>query len=75
MVKWIEKARTYFLNNFGAPFILGFMALLLVCAGLLINGNSDLASQIADASYLLLVVGVVLQSGSYVLEQRKKCKK
>jgi hypothetical protein len=51
------------------------MALLLVCAGLLINGNSDLASQIANVSYLLLVLGVVLQSGSYVLEQRKKCKK
>jgi len=62
------KASTakYFRENLGAPFIIGFMALLIVCAGLLIQGNSSLANDVAVYAYYFLVIGVVLQLASYL---------
>ena len=56
----------YFRENLGAPFIIGFMALLIVCAGLLIQGNSSLANDVAVYAYYFLVIGVVLQLASYL---------
>ena len=55
------KIKRYFKENPGATFIVGFQALLLVCAGLLIQGNSLLAEGVAIVAYFLLVVGVVRQ--------------
>ena len=75
MNKFVARLRLYFLNNLGAPFILGFMVLLLGCAYFLIVGNSNFANVLANVAYLLLVVGVVLQSISYFLEQRKNSHK
>jgi len=57
---------TYFRENLGAPFIISFMALLIICAGLLIQGNSSLANDVAVYAYYLLVIGVVLQLASYL---------
>lgn len=56
----------YFRKNLGAPFIISFQALLLVCAGLLIHGNSGLANEVAVYAYYLLVIGVVLQLASFL---------
>ncbi|MFQ6127107.1 MAG: hypothetical protein ACE5R6_21230 [Candidatus Heimdallarchaeota archaeon] len=53
-------------KNLGAPFVIGFQMLLLVCAGLLTQGDSGLANEIAVYAYYLLVVGVVLQLVSFV---------
>jgi len=61
VIKVPPKIKTYFKENPGATFIIGFQALLLVCAGLLISGNSLLADGVAVVAYLSLVIGVVRQ--------------
>jgi len=55
----------YFRENWGFPFVAGFQLLLMVCAGLLIQGNSGLANKVAVYAFFLLVMGVVLQLASY----------
>lgn len=61
-----SKVARYLRENLGAPFIPGFQGLLLVCAGLLIEGNSGLANEIAVYAYYLLVAGAVLQLISFM---------
>lgn len=56
-----QKVEGYFRKNFGAPFIIGFIVLLLVAAGLLVMGDSVLANDVSVYAYYSLVVGVVLQ--------------
>ncbi len=65
-VKAPPKVKEYIKDNPGAPFVIGFQLLLVVCAGLLIQGSSAIASEVATYAYLLLVVGVVLQFIAYV---------
>ena len=60
----------YFRENWGAPFIIGFQVLLLACAGLLVQGSSGLANDVAVYAYYLLVIGVILQLVSF-LKNRK----
>ena len=62
----VPRIKRYFKDNPGAPFIIGFQLLLLVCAGLLIQGNSVMANEVAVYAYFLLVIGVVLQLIAYV---------
>jgi len=57
---------------FGAPFIIGFQMLLIVCAGLLVSGGSFFANSVANVAYFLLVIGIFLQLVSYVLEKKGK---
>jgi len=59
--QFLPRAKKYLRENPGALFIIGFQILLLVCAGLLIEGNSVLADELAVAAYFSLVIGVVLQ--------------
>jgi len=56
-----QRIKRYIKGNLGAPFIIGFQLLLLVCAGLLIQGNSVMAGEVAIYAYCILVAGVVLQ--------------
>ncbi len=58
--------KRYLRENWGAPFIVGFMVLLLVCAGLLVGGNSNGAESLAVYAYYLLVIGVMLQLTSFL---------
>ena len=55
----LPRIKRYFRRNPGAPFVVGFQVLLLVCAGLLVLGNSSLANEVAVYAYYLLVAGVV----------------
>jgi len=55
--RWLR----YFRENAGVPFVVGFIGLLLTCAGLLVQGNSNLANEVATYAYYSLVIGVVLQ--------------
>lgn len=55
------RIKKYFQENLGAPFIIVFQALLLVCAGLLVQGDSGLANEVAVYAYYLLVAGGLLQ--------------
>lgn len=60
------KVKRYFRRNLGAPFVIGFQVLLLSAAGLLVVGNSTWAEELAVYSYILLVIGVVMQLFSFV---------
>ena len=48
-------------ENWGAPFVVGFMGLLMVAAVLLILGLSWFAEAVGNVAYFFLVFGVVLQ--------------
>ena len=62
----------YFKENWGAPFIIGFMMLLMVAIGSLITDSIQLAESIANYAYYALVVGVVLQIAGFLNNGRKK---
>ena len=64
--QFLPRVKRYFRKNLGSPFIIGFQLLLLACAGLLIQGNTVMANEVAVYAYFLLVIGVVLQLIAYV---------
>jgi hypothetical protein len=57
----LAKIRGYVRENWGAPFITGFMGLLMVAATSLSMGLNFLANEVAIYAYYALVAGVVLQ--------------
>ncbi len=57
----VHLIKAYFRENRGAPFILGFMLLLIVAAVSLLMGLAVLAEVVAVCAYCALVFGVVLQ--------------
>jgi hypothetical protein len=57
---------TYLAENWGAPFIIAFMVLLLGAALYLCYGLEDAANTLAIYAYYMLVVGVVLQFICYL---------
>ena len=54
-------ARGYLKANWGAPFVVGFIVLLMVAAVSLLMNFAALADEVAVYAYYALVVGVVLQ--------------
>ncbi len=60
------RLASYFRQNWGAPFVVTFMALLVISAGLLSFGASDEANAVAVYAFYSLLVGVALQIASYV---------
>jgi heme/copper-type cytochrome/quinol oxidase subunit 4 len=56
-----SRVKGYVKENWGAPFVLGFMALLMVAAVSLLMGLVVLANEVAVYAYYALVVGFVLQ--------------
>lgn len=66
-----DRIRAYLWENPGAPFILGFQFLLILCALLLVKGAETMANDLAVYAYYALVVGVLLQLVSYIREGRK----
>ena len=66
MKLFLPRIKRYLRENPGASFIIGFQILLLVCAGLLILGNSVWAEGLAVVAYFSLVIGVVLQLISFM---------
>ena len=61
-----ERAKEYLITNWGAPFVLAFIVLLITSAAFLSAGAQDLANSIAVYAFYALVLGVVLQIASYV---------
>ncbi len=55
------RIKSYIRENWGAPFILGFMFLLIAAAFSLSVGLTVLGDEAAINAYYILVVGVVLQ--------------
>jgi heme/copper-type cytochrome/quinol oxidase subunit 4 len=59
--KILAKIRGYVRENWGAPFVLGFMVLLVAAVVLMIMGLQYSAEEVANFAYFALVSGVVLQ--------------
>ena len=72
MNRFPPRIERYLRENPGAFFIIGFQILLLTCAGLLIQGNSALANEVAVYAYYLLVAGVVLQLISFLRHKKRE---
>ena len=60
------KVKGYVKENWGSPFIVGFMLLLIVAAVSLSAGLSSLADTVAVYAYYALVAGVFLQLASFL---------
>jgi hypothetical protein len=65
-IKFQIRVKGYVKENWGSPFIVGFIFLLLSAATLLSLGISYWAEQIAIYAYYALVVGVALQIVCYL---------
>jgi len=59
--KVLVTVKRYFRENWGAPFILGFILLLMLAAASFVVGLDFLANEVAVYAYYALVAGVVLQ--------------
>ncbi len=66
-----DKIKGYVKENWGAPFIVGFMLLLSSVAVFLSLGLSYVADTIVDYAYYALVVGVLLQLVCFLKYGRK----
>jgi len=64
--KFLEINLTYLLENWGAPFIILFMLIMIVAATQLALGNEPLANILAEYAYYALVIGVILQLIAYI---------
>ncbi|MGD0203946.1 MAG: hypothetical protein ABSC20_08610 [Candidatus Bathyarchaeia archaeon] len=64
--KIMIKVKGYVKENWGSPFILGFMLLLIAAAVSLSTGLSSLADTVAVYAYYALVAGVFLQLASFL---------
>lgn len=66
-----KKVRAYAKENWGAPFIIGFVLLLVIAAISLSMGFNALANSVAVYAYYALVAGVVLQIVCFLKLGRK----
>ncbi len=64
-------AKTYVKQNWGSPFIVGFIVLLFSVAVSLSLGASNWANVVVDYAYYALVVGVVLQLACFLKYPKK----
>ena len=65
-----DKLKSYLTENWGAPFIVSCILLLLGAAAFLSCGLSSLADTLAIYAYYALIIGVMLQLASFL-----KCRK
>jgi hypothetical protein len=64
--KIMLKVKGYVGENWGSPFVVGFMLLLVVAAVSLSAGFASLADTVAVYAYYALVAGVFLQLASFL---------
>ena len=61
-----RRWRRYLLENWGSPFVVAFIVLLMTSAIFLSVGESNTANSVAVYAFYALVLGVILQIASYV---------
>ena len=66
------KLKTYIKQNWGAPFVIGFMLLLVVAAALLAIGLSVPAEVVGAFAYFSLAAGAILQFACYLRSKKKQ---
>ena len=55
------RFRLYLRSNYGAPFVVAFIVLLVAAAVLESLGTGGIANALAEYAYFAIVIGVVLQ--------------
>jgi len=70
-----DRIKGYVRENWGAPFISGFMGLLISTAALMVTSSESLANELAMYAYFALVVGVVLQLVCFLKYNKKSGEK
>jgi heme/copper-type cytochrome/quinol oxidase subunit 4 len=70
-----DRIKGYVRENWGAPFIGGFMVLLISTAALMVTSSGSLANELAIYAYFALVVGVVLQLVCFLKYNKKSGEK
>ena len=73
--KVAARVKVFVKEDWGVPFIVGFMVLLIVAAASLSMGLTVLADAIAMYAYFALVVGVVLQLVCFLKFNKKNGEK
>ena len=73
-ITFVVPYGSYFIENWGSPFVIVFMFLLVSAAFFLAYGNENFANELAVYAYYFLVIGVFLQFVSYILFERKRRK-
>ena len=68
---FMTRAKAYVRENWGAPFIMGFMLLLAVAAASVAIGLAGLADEIAVIAYYALLVGIILQLVCFLKHDKK----
>jgi heme/copper-type cytochrome/quinol oxidase subunit 4 len=69
------KIKGYVKENWGAPFIIVFMVLLVIAAAVLSLGLSSLADEVAVYGYYALTVGVILQLVCFLKYNKRNSEK
>lgn len=64
----LVNVKVFLAKNLGSPFIIAFEALILACAFLLIQG-SPFVDATAVCAYCFLIIGVILQIASSIIER------
>jgi len=64
--------KRYFRANPGSMFILAFQILLISAVVLLESSNASFANEIAGYAFYALVIGLAIQVGIAVREERKR---
>jgi len=67
----IGKLKSYIKENPGAPFIIGFIILLVAAAIALAVNMEGTANTLAEYAYYSLVIGVLLQIAVLIKERKK----
>ncbi|MCW4047210.1 MAG: hypothetical protein NWE99_06575 [Candidatus Bathyarchaeota archaeon] len=70
--KFPLRVKAYVGENWGAPFIIGFMLFLIIAAASLLMGLSVLANELAVYAYYALIVGVVSQVACYLKSRQQE---
>ncbi|MCW3995886.1 MAG: hypothetical protein NWE98_07025 [Candidatus Bathyarchaeota archaeon] len=66
------KIEEYTFENWGFPFIAGFLVLLFAASLFLAAGISSIAESLANWSYFALLFGVILQIAHFGKNRRKR---
>jgi hypothetical protein len=64
------KIKNYFRREWGAPFVIGFVVLLIVAATSTSLGLETLAKEVANYAYFALLFAVALQLASFLRNDR-----
>lgn len=66
----LQKLKRFFKENLGAPFIIFFQILLFMCAILVVLNKTGIIRQILVYALYLLLIGVLLQTISFISKRK-----